>query len=156
VHTDKTNPEAKLQSKFDERGAHEFLFASCVVVCEGKDDSFAATLALEKTNMDCDARSITITQCGSVTAIPAFAEISSALGIRWCAVTDEDRQQDGTINPNTELARTRIEKHRGAMDIQVKWPVNLEHCLGVSNGKATPEVSFAKLADPAWQSKHPL
>jgi predicted ATP-dependent endonuclease of OLD family len=36
VHTDKINPDAKLQSKLDERGAHDFLFASCAVFCEGK------------------------------------------------------------------------------------------------------------------------
>jgi energy-coupling factor transporter ATP-binding protein EcfA2 len=89
VHTDKINPDAKLQSKLDERGAHDFLFGSCVVFCEGKGDGFATRLGFENTNVDLDARSVSITQCGSVTAIPAFAEIASALGIRWCALTDE-------------------------------------------------------------------
>jgi predicted ATPase len=155
VHTDKINAEAKLQSKLDDHGAHDFLFGSCAVFCEGKDDSFAARLAFDKAGLDYDARSVSITQCGSVTAIPAFAEISTAVGIRWCALTDEDLLQDGTISPNTGRARANIEKHRGAHDKQVQWPVNLEHCLGVTNGKATPEVALAKLSNAAWQINHP-
>jgi energy-coupling factor transporter ATP-binding protein EcfA2 len=155
VHTDKINPDAKLQSKLDERGAHDFLFASCAVFCEGKDDSFAIRLGFEKTNVDYDARSVSITQCGSVTAIPAFVEISTELGIRWCALTDEDRQQDGTVKPNTERARTKIEKHRSGRDKQVQWPTDLEHCFGVAGEKVTPEISITKLSDLQWQTKHP-
>jgi energy-coupling factor transporter ATP-binding protein EcfA2 len=155
VHTDKINPDAKLQSKLDERGTNDFLFGSCTVLCEGKDDSFAIRLGFEKTNVDCDARSVSIAQCGSVTAIPAFAEISAALGIRWCALSDEDLQPNGSINPITERARKKIEKHRGSTDRQVHWPVSLEHCLGITGGKATPEVSLAKLSDPGWQTNYP-
>jgi hypothetical protein len=121
----------------------------------GKDDSFAARLAFDKAGVDYDARSVSITQCGSVTAIAAFAEISTTLGIRWCAVTDEDLQEDGTVKPNTQRARESIEKHRGSQDKQVQWPVSLEHCLGVTSGKATPEVSLAKLSEGGWQSNHP-
>ncbi len=120
VHTDKINPDAKLQSKLDERGAHDFLFGAGAIFCEGKDDSFAIRLGLEKSDVDCDARAISVTQCGSVTAMPAFAEISAALGIRWCAVTDEDLQADGTVKPMTGKARKAIENHRGAADQQLQ------------------------------------
>jgi ABC-type branched-subunit amino acid transport system ATPase component len=102
VHTDRINADAKLQSKLDERGAHDFLFGTAAIFCEGKNDSFAVRLGFEKTSVDCDARSVSVTQCGSVSAIPAFAEISKELGIRWCALTDQDLLQDGTVNPVTE------------------------------------------------------
>jgi len=155
VHTDRINADAKLQSKLDERGAHDFLFGTAAIFCEGKDDSFAARLGFEKTGFDCDARSISITQCGSVTAIPAFAEISKELGIRWCALTDEDLLQDGTIKIATEKARNRIQQHLGNEDRQVHWPVDLENCLGITSGKATPAVSLAKISDAAWESNYP-
>ena len=155
VHTDRINADAKLQSKLDERGAHDFLFGTAAIFCEGKDDSFAVRLGFEKTSVDCDARSVSVTQCGSVTAIPAFAEISKVLGIRWCALTDEDVLQDGMVNPVTDKARKSIEQHRSSEDKQIQWPVDLESCLGVSVGKATPEVCMARLAHTAWGGNHP-
>jgi predicted ATP-dependent endonuclease of OLD family len=155
VHTDRINQDAKLQSKLDERGAHDFLFGTAAIFCEGKNDSFAVRLGFEKTSVDCDARSVSVTQCGSVSAIPAFAEISKALGIRWCALTDQDLLQDGTVNLVTEKARNCIEQHRGNEDKQVQWPVHLENCVGIAAGKATPEVCLAKLSDAAWATNHP-
>jgi ABC-type cobalamin transport system ATPase subunit len=155
VHTDRINSDAKLQSKLDERGAHDFLFGTAAVFCEGKDDSFAVRLGFEKTGVDCDARSVSITQCGSVSSIPAFSEISKDLGIRWCALTDQDQLPDGSIKPTTERDRKKIETHCGAADTQVQWPVDLEHCLGVTAGKATPEVTLGKLSDHKWQTSHP-
>jgi ABC-type cobalamin transport system ATPase subunit len=155
VHTDRINADAKLQSKLDERGAHDFLFGTAAIFCEGKNDSFAVRLGFEKSNVDCDARSVSVTQCGSVSAIPAFAEISKELGIRWCALTDEDVLQDGTVNPVTDKARKSIEQHRSSEDKQVQWPVRLESCLGVTAGKATPEVSIARLSQTAWRGNHP-
>jgi hypothetical protein len=154
VHTDGINVDAKLQSKLDERGAHDFLFGTAAIFCEGRDDSFAVRLGFEKKSVDCDARSVSVTQCGSVSTIPAFAGISQALGIRWCALTDQDLQQDGTINPATEKARKSIEQHRGNEDKQIQWPVGLESCLGVTAGKATPEICLAKLSDAAWETNH--
>jgi hypothetical protein len=34
-------------------------------------------------------------------------------------------------------------------------PVDLEHCLGIIAGKATPDVALAKLSDPGWQASYP-
>lgn len=155
VHTDRIDLEAKLQSKLDERGAHDFLFGNCAVFCEGKDDGFATRLGFDKSNVDYDGRSVSITQCGSVGSIPAFAQISSQLGIRWCALTDEDLQPDGTVKPMTEKVRNNIEKHRGEADLQLMWPGDLETCFGVATGKATPEVVMGKLSDDAWAANHP-
>lgn len=112
VLTDEIDQSAKLQSKLDDHGAHDFLFGTGAIFCEGKDDSFAVRLGLEKLNLDYDARAISVTQCGSVTAIPAFATISSALGIRWCALTDQDLQDDQTVNPNTERIRDSYKSAR--------------------------------------------
>jgi len=155
VHTDNVNADAKLQSKLDNNGAHDFLFGTAAIFCEGRDDRFAVRLGFEKKNIDCDTRSVSITQCGSVTAIPAFTEISSSLGIRWCALTDQDLQPDGTVKPGTEKVRAKIELHRGKQDKQVQWPIHLEHCLGLAAGKATPEISVRKLSDADWGSSYP-
>jgi hypothetical protein len=155
VDTDTVEADAKLQSKLDDRGAHDFLFCAGAVFCEGKDDTSAARLGFEKLDVDCDGRAISVTQVGSVNTIPAFAQISCRLGIRWCALTDQDLQQNGVINPKTESAREKIEKHRGANDKQVQWPVSLESCLGVTSGKATPEISLMKLSEDDWHTKYP-
>jgi len=155
VDTGNVGHGAKLQSKLDERGAHDFLFGTAAVFCEGKDDAFATKSAFEKAGIDFDARSVSVTQCGSVSAIPAFAEISKALGIRWCALSDEDRLPNGSIKQATAKARQQIETHRTAPDIQVQWPCDLESALGVSNGKATPEVTAVRLADPDWRKNYP-
>lgn len=155
VHTDQIGPEAKLQSKLDERGAHDFLFSTAAVFCEGKDDGFAIRLGFDKTSMDYDGRSVSITQCGDVGAIPAFTSISSKLGIRWCAVTDEDLLPDGSIKPMTLKARQKIDQHKGVADLQIMWPGDLERCFGLTTGKATPEVVLTKLSEPAWEATHP-
>jgi ABC-type hemin transport system ATPase subunit len=155
IDTAQVDQSAKLQSKLDERGAHDFLFSTGAIFCEGRDDSFATRMAFESAAIDYDARSVSVTQCGSVSAIPAFAAISMALGIRWCALTDEDRLDDGTINLNTEKCRRQIDSHKTAADSQVQWPGSLEKALDVSSGKATPEVSAVKLADPAWETSYP-
>lgn len=155
AHTDKINTDAKLQSKIDERGAHDFLFSSCVIFCEGKDDRFAIRLGFDKAGVDCDARSISVTQCGSVTAVPAFVEICTQLGIRWCAVTDEDRLPDGNVKKNTERARTKIDYFKTGRDKQVLWPGRLEDCLEITEGSATADVVTDKISQPTWKSKFP-
>jgi predicted ATPase len=155
IDTDKIDQNAKLQSKLDEHGAHDFLFSTAAVFCEGKDDSFAVRLAFDRCEIDYDARSIGVTQCGSVSAMPAFAEISCTLGIRWCALTDEDRLADGTLNPKTKKYRDRLDAYRAKPDCCVLWPGNLEHALKVVAGKATPEVTAEKLKRPDWKTRYP-
>jgi predicted ATP-dependent endonuclease of OLD family len=155
IDTGQIDRSAKLQSKLDEHGAHDFLFSTAAVFCEGKDDSFAVRLAFDHCNIDYDARSISVTQCGSVSAMPAFAEISGKLGIRWCALTDEDRLADGSINPKTEKHRGRLDTHKAEPDCCVLWPGSLEQALKVLSGKATPEVTAEKLTRPDWKARYP-
>lgn len=155
VDTRQIENSAKLQSKLDESGAHDFLFGTAAVFCEGKDDAFVVRLALDKEQIDYDARAVSVTQCGSVTAMPAFSGIAASLGIRSCAVTDEDTLPDGTVNPKTAAARHKIAGLQMDGDILVEWPGDLERALGVSSGKATPEVSSEILADTSWAASHP-
>lgn len=155
VFTDKIEAGAKLQSKLDDRGAHDFLFSAGVIFCEGTEDAFAVRMGMENLDVDCDARSISITHCSGASGIPAFALMAKNLGIRWCALTDQDLLPDGNINPATSKHRDKIETIRGESDVQVQWPVNLEHCLGIESSKATPEVVLPLLSVPGWATEYP-
>jgi predicted ATP-dependent endonuclease of OLD family len=156
VHTDKIEASAKLQSKLDERGAHDFLFSAGAVFVEGRDDGFACRYTFDSCGVDIDGRSISITQCNAVSVIAAFAAIAKDLGIRWCALTDEDRLDDGAINPVTEAERERIEKLRGKHDVQALWPGKLEACLGIAPPKkAQPELTEPLLCHKDWRTNHP-
>lgn len=156
AHTDDFAAPAKLQSKLDERGAHDFLFSTGAVFVEGRDDGFACRFTLDGSDVDVDGRSISITQCNAISVIPAFAMIAAKLGIRWCALTDEDRLPSGDLNPKTDAERKKIENLRGKEDIQVLWPERLEACLGIAApGKAHPEATEPLLAHPDWRTNHP-
>jgi hypothetical protein len=141
-------PDAvKFQEKLDERGNHEMLFAQRVVLCEGKDDCWAIRSALGKLNsgLDLDARSVSLVDVGSVGNLPDYATIAKGLRIPWCAISDEDKMPDSTLNPVTEKIRQRVTALRGPADVSATWLGKLETCLGVPAGqKATPE----------WQAAH--
>lgn len=155
VTSDQVSDIAKLQAKMDQNGAHEFLFSTAVVFCEGPDDRVASQVALERLDAECDARSVSITQCGAVTSVPAFVDIARRLGIRWCALTDEDMQEDGTIKPNTKKSRDDIDSHKSDKDEQVTWKNDLEFCLDISQGKARPDKSIPKISQEDWKTAYP-
>lgn len=120
----------RFQERLDERGSHEMLFAQRVILCEGRDDVFAVRSYLHKhCDTDLDGKSISIVRTGDIGQLPAFASIASKLGIPWCAVSDEDRLSDGTINVATEGVRRRLSTLQSSLDCQVQWPENLEACL---------------------------
>jgi hypothetical protein len=151
----------KFQEKLDERGNHEMLFANRVILCEGKDDCWAvrATLAKLDPRLDLDARSVSLLDTGSVGNLPDYAEVASQLEIPWCAISDEDRDLGGTVNPVTEKVRQRVEAKRSSQDMMAMWPGKLEACLAVPAGqKATPEWQSANI-DPKplsqMQKDHP-
>jgi energy-coupling factor transporter ATP-binding protein EcfA2 len=131
---------AKFQERLDERGAHEMLFAQRVVLCEGQDDTFALRnfLTEHAKDLDLDGSSVSITRCGDVRQLPAFARMASNLGIPWCALHDEDRLEDGTLNPTTEAVRSELMGLRSDVDAVYEWPRNLEACWGFTQGKASP------------------
>jgi hypothetical protein len=145
-----TTDTLKFQEKLDERGNHEMLFAQRVVLCEGKDDCWALRSAFVKLDpcLDLDARSVSLVDTGGVGNLPDYAEVAKKLQIPWCAVTDEDKDQNGVVNPKTEKIRQRVEAMRGARDTAAMWPGKLEVCLGTTGAqKATPEWQVANI-DP--------
>jgi predicted ATP-dependent endonuclease of OLD family len=161
LDTGATTTAVRFQEKLDERGNHEMLFAQRVVLCEGKDDCWAvrSTLAKLDSGLDLDARSVSLVDTGSVGNLPDYADIAKRLGIPWCAISDEDRNPGGTLNPVTEKVRQRVNAIRGPHDMTTVWPGKLEECLATAaSQKATPEWQAANtdpkpLAD--MQRDHP-
>jgi energy-coupling factor transporter ATP-binding protein EcfA2 len=139
LRTTEAGSHAKFQERLDERGGHEMLFAQRALLCEGKDDVFAIRLYLEKLKIDLDGRSVSIINAGDVGAIPAYAEMAKKLGIPWCAITDEDKEGDGSIKKNTEISRRKLDEIKTPGDRSLVWKGDLEACLGKKNGKADPE-----------------
>jgi putative ATP-dependent endonuclease of the OLD family len=134
----------KFQERLDERGAHEMLFAQRAVLCEGIDDVFAVRSYIEnRRRLDIDARSVSIIRTGDVGQLGNFAAVASALGIPWCAVSDQDLEADGAVKQSTATVRDTLTRIQGPLDKQVEWPIDLEACLGKKQGKARPE----------WQAK---
>lgn len=150
---------AKFQERLDERGGHEMIFAQRVVLCEGKADAFALRSYLTgRANLDLDGLNASIIQAGDVGHLPAFASMASSLHIPWCAVSDEDRLSDGTINPTTKTARDKLDKLMSPQDAQVLWAGNLEACLGLTHGKAKPSWQaecIEPLDKPELKAKYP-
>src|SRR5262249_25869721 len=99
---------AQLQEKLEERGNHEFLFASKVVFLEGKDDLYAVRTALEKLSTDLDGRSVSLVTVGGIENLPDYTAIAKQLRIPWCAVTDEDIQPDESIKQRTKEIRDNL------------------------------------------------
>jgi hypothetical protein len=150
---------AKFQERIDERGGHELLFATKAVLCEGQDDVFAIKSFLEyRRKVDLDSRSVSIVRTGDVNQLAGFAAMATKLGIPWCAVSDEDRAQDGSQNKATASARLKVEGLASKADASVTWPGDLEQCLGKTKGKATPEWQAAEIEpknDAQVQREHP-
>ena len=149
--TSSAGPEAKFQERLDERGGHEMLFASRVVLVEGKDDAFAIRLFLEKANLDLNGRSISIVRTGDVGTLPTYAELASKLQIPWLAITDEDPLPDGTIKKNTADARQKLAVLNNGSSKSVTWKATLEACLGKGEGKATPDWIAQELGEKTLQ-----
>jgi putative ATP-dependent endonuclease of the OLD family len=139
--TSNASDAVKLQDRLSERGNHEMLFASALVLCEGKADTWAIRTALSKIDpaLDLDARSVSLVDVGGLGNLPDYAAVAQELGIRWCAITDEDKRPGQPANTVTEGVRARLEKIRSERDHCLMWPVDLEACLGCTDKSATPE-----------------
>ena len=105
----------------------EMLFASAAVLCEGKNDIWAVRSTIRKLapNLDLNARSITVVNAGGSGGLEAYASISKQLGIRWCAITDEDKKSGELENTLTKAIRGRLQDLRGAPDELLFWPGNV-------------------------------
>jgi predicted ATPase len=146
LQTARLSAIAKYQELIDEHGNHEMLFASRVILVEGKDDECALRHYFRLRGVDLDGGSISILDVHGVRNQPLYAGISDELGILWCALSDEDRDAEtGVIQPTTEGAREQLRNLCGSRNLVPVWTVNLETCLGVPPGEK---------AKPAWQLKH--
>jgi len=140
IATSNLSAETKFQEKLDEYGNHEMLFCNRLILCEGKDDVFAAQAYLQKTGVDLNSRSISILGVGGIASLPEYARMASELRIPWCAITDEDLEAGGSVKEKTKDVRDQLVKLRKVNDILVEWPGDLESMFGVTGGsKATPK-----------------
>jgi hypothetical protein len=138
---------AKFQERLDEHGNHEMLFSNCVVLCEGKDDEFAVKEYFDKTDLDIDARSVSVLELGGVVNLPDYARMAQTLKIPWCGLTDEDKDATGAVNPVTEGVRKRLQCIQSTSDFVISWPGSLEASLGIASpGKAKPLWQEANLS----------
>uniref|UniRef100_A0A7V4E4I7 ATP-dependent endonuclease n=1 Tax=candidate division WOR-3 bacterium TaxID=2052148 RepID=A0A7V4E4I7_UNCW3 len=85
--------EVKAASKFNEY-LNEVFFAEHVILVEGFSDKVACQLALEKLGLDLDLKNISITECGSKTAIKPIAEILKHFSINTYVLIDSDAQKE--------------------------------------------------------------
>lgn len=138
--TNELEENTKFQEKLDERGNHEMLFANKVIFCEGKDDYYGLKMYFDKNDIDLNGKSISIVDIGGVHNMLSYANIAKNLGIPWCALTDEDKDESGKINSKTSTVRDSLEKLKSDCDIIPIWKGKLELTLGLNfNDKATPE-----------------
>jgi hypothetical protein len=144
--TSQLDEGAKFQAKLDERGNHELVLSSRIIVCEGKDDVFALVLVFGLLGIDVDSIGASILDVGGCLNSPSYARLAASLGIPWCALTDEDRLPDGTIRPATQRARDALAAELSENDLAPIWPVSLEATLGLTS-KATPDWQRDNLAD---------
>lgn len=143
---------AQMQEKLDEHGNHEFLFANRVVFVEGKDDLFAVRTILQKRGADLDGRSVSIVSVGGVENLPEYARLAAQLKIPWCAVTDEDVDEAGTVKPKTDQVRKTLAERATDLDMLVQWTVSLESVLGKEHGKARPDWQAENIETLVWTS----
>lgn len=87
--------EIKLSSKFNE-DMNEVFFADHVILVEGPADKIACRLALEKLGIELDKENVSITECGSNTAVKPISEVLKFFKIPTYALIDEDPENDNT------------------------------------------------------------
>ena len=79
----------KLAGRFDPT-RNEVLFASRALIVEGHADRVGALLVAEKLDVDVDAESIAIVDCGGKNSIPLVARVCRSLRIPFTVFHDED------------------------------------------------------------------
>ncbi len=145
VDTAAVSHAARFQEKLDEHGNHEMLFGNRAILCEGKDDEYAAKAYLRKSHVDVDGRSVTVLEVGGIQNLPEYARMARELKIPWCAITDEDAEPRGAIKPATKAVREKLATLAGVGDCLLVWPESLEASLRVPGGTK---------ALPSWQAQH--
>ena len=139
----------KDEEKLQEYGTHEVVFASLVVLSEGKDDRFAICQGLKAIGLDCDAESISVIGASGVGNLPDYARLCSTLGIPWLAVHDMD-MVEGQQKRLTAAVHQELQGIKGARDVILTWDNTLEEVLNCPNGKATPEWTLSVYGEKTW------
>ncbi|MDI6602547.1 MAG: AAA family ATPase [Patescibacteria group bacterium] len=116
--------ETKLVSKFDE-DINEVFFAHNVILTEGFDDEIACRIALQKLGIELDKDNISVTECGSNTAIKPISEVLKIFKIPTYALLDEDPG-----NSKTQRIILELKSFLGEDKIFLQQP-NLEGIFGL-------------------------
>jgi predicted ATPase len=146
IDTTSFGPHLEFQEKLDSKGSHEMLFAQRAILCEGQDDVFAVRTFLEKCDMDLDAMGVSVVDAGGVGSLPDLTNLAKSIGIPWCAITDEDLDQQGKIKEKTQKARQTISNYKSTSDSMPIWKGSLEQCFQLVAHKAKPDWQAANVA----------
>lgn len=147
----------KDNERLTEGGNHEIVFANKVILTEGKDDQYAIMLAMRAKETELDTEGVSVVNCHSVTAMPAYAEICTRLGIPWYAIHDKDFDGTGKQKPVTEKAVKKLNTLVSTTDKISTWDNDLEDVLGFrtlvgTTGKAIPEWTDSVYGKADWST----
>ncbi len=137
-----SNASYKIEDKLFEKGNHEIVFASKVILTESKNDQASILLGLSKYGLDLDTDCTSVIDCGGIASIPAYAYLCKQLGIPWLAVHDLDMMPSGSQKPVTERTVANLAGLKGASDEIVALDNDLESAIGfggLPNEKVTLE-----------------
>ena len=139
-----SDEEIKLASKFDDN-INEVLFANAVILVEGFNDRIGCKLALESLGFELDKHSISVTDCGSNSAIKPVSELLDQFNIPTCALIDEDPSDPNTAKIIQDL-RTILDNE----NVLLQSP-DLEGMFGLS--KKLDKAEALKFF-PTWFSQN--
>lgn len=98
----------RIAQKLRRGGNAEVFFASKALLCEGQDDVAAARALLDHHDLDPDAASISLLDCGSRDSIPDYLRLMDELHIESLVITDGDKskvkENDGTAKSVKRVA----------------------------------------------------
>lgn len=95
----------KMYTKVKARGNDDVLFAQHVLLTEGQDDQIAFQELLIKANINCNARSISVVDCGSKTQLPDYIKLCSSLGIRYYVIYDTDTENASSDSDTKKILK---------------------------------------------------
>jgi hypothetical protein len=155
----------KLLTEYDPTRS-EALFASAVLLVEGKADLVAARGTAAKLKLKLDARNLSVLECGGKSSIPFHARLCRALGIPVCALYDDD--QWPLPEGADEATRQRVQAdNRRAVDetVEIESALpdaadrfvahpTLEHEMGIGRNATNKPMRVAACVDAARHRTH--
>lgn len=110
-------------------GNAEALFATKVILCEGQDDVAAVRVLFEKSEIDLDAASISVIDCGGRENLPDYIKLLDALDIELFVVSDGDALKAGE---KPEVAKQAEAVREAAGERVFLFEEDIEHALGTT------------------------